>query len=141
MKPKRVKMSTTTRFDELDIEIEARNIAFENLVTVYRNFLLRLTRERRFKNISEDYLELISTYLHDSLISKAKADEETRLQTRNKLWELADKNKENEDCYNLARCVLFLFGSKGIGKLDRTLLSFISSLLYRGFAKTLKWSL
>lgn len=98
-------------FDALEARIEEQNIPAEELIRLYRDFLLRLIEEGRFKTIPSAELDRISAYLRISVELLISKREDERGKIRNELWSLAETNREkNQELYWLARCAILTYG-------------------------------
>ncbi len=98
-------------FDALEAGIEEQGVPVEELLRAYRDLLLKLIAEGRFKTIPSVDLDRISNHLRKSVELLLSKQEEERSKIRNALWSLADDHQqENPDLYHLARCAILTYG-------------------------------
>ena len=101
----------TEEFDELEEALDEQRIPIEALLSAYGDFLEKLARDGRFTTIPSANLAYIHDCLKKSTSLLIEKKEEDRRAIRNKLWALADENREtNPDLYHLARCTIIIYG-------------------------------
>jgi hypothetical protein len=101
----------TEEFYALEEALDERRIPIETLLSVYRDFLEQLARDGKFTTIPSASLAYIRDCLKKSTRLLSEKKEEDRRAIRNKLWTLADENREtNPDLYYLARCAIIIYG-------------------------------